>query len=323
MTDYDNGIFTTAQKRQLKLCESLDYVVWKDIANPQLDASQMKEIRLGMARNVDYKVYLDINLPASIMYESRKELEKKGSTNVVSAYKIYEVAKKQGYAANGAKVFYKAALQDINLFNYIENDGKLYNIRHLHAITNGLLMNNPNVEKYFSKNSNWRELQTGNTTFKKTSNAELCKKFDYHQLMQINAAMRRKIDILQYIDERYNWRKIKEIRIGLQKKLDVSVYSDLKYNSFQMRELRLALEEGVNLSIICNPNTRWQSIHQLRQIFCDSFDISEYTIEQLKEIMSCLQEKADVRKIVSPGFDWKELREMRLQNKLSIYAVTD
>lgn len=309
----DRSIFNVAQKRQLKRCVALKLDV-SVIADPEFSAEQMRELRLGMLRGVDYTRYCDKNLPARIMYIARKELEHKGMTKAAEAYYISEKAKEAGYSANIASIFFKGAMKGVNLFDVITE--QKYNRKHLLAISRALVLGNPALKDYLNPSDNWRELVTSNAYYKFTKDEKGAKPYDYHQMFQINAGLRRNVDIRPFIDSSFNWRKMKEIRLGLQEGIDVSKYANVKNNSFKMRELRLALCDNIDLSSLIKPCDNWQLIKRSRIFFTKMYDITEYTVEQLQEIMKCLRLGFDVKEAAKPGFDHKKLEQLRLSNAL-------
>ncbi|MCR4741017.1 MAG: FapA family protein [Lachnospiraceae bacterium] len=90
-------------------------------------------------------------------------------------------------------------------------------------------------------------------------------KYDAEQLHEIRLAFEDHVGFEEYIKPDYRGISLREIRIGLERQVAVSEYADLKYEWRQMRELRLGLEHQINIDHYRNPLYDWRQMRELRK----------------------------------------------------------
>lgn len=81
----------------------------------------------------------------------------------------------------------------------------------------------------------------------------LLSQMDMYQKHQLMLGFESNVDVLKYMDPRYDWKQMRQIRYGLEKGLNVSIYADPKYDKYQMDAIRRGMESGIDVSKYADP----------------------------------------------------------------------
>ena len=102
-------------------------------------------------------------------------------------------------------------------------------------------------------------------------------KYDNEQLEIIRECLKEHIDIHPYITNEFRAQAIKEIALGLRMNVDVATYADVKYAWQQMQQIRKGLQNRIDITKYSDLNYTWQQMREIRKGLEKGLDVSKYS----------------------------------------------
>ena len=101
-------------------------------------------------------------------------------------------------------------------------------------------------------------------------------RYDKNQIGQVLWGIEMGLDVSYYNNPEFNWHQMTILRQGLRDGLDVTICADPKFNAKQMAQILTGLHRGVDVSLYANPKFSSQKMYEIRQKLEKGLDVSDY-----------------------------------------------
>lgn len=149
--------------------------------------------------------------------------------------------------------------------------------------------------------------------------------FNYLQKVEINAGLKRGLDVSWYAKHEFGNLKMGQIRLGLEAGLDPKYYANSELGIRQMISIKEGLEKSLDVSVYADPVFDYKMMDLIRQGLENGLDVSryakyEFTYGQMKEIKIGLENKVNVNIYSNKKFDEYQMCQIRLglENKVNV-----